>query len=106
MTLNLVDLLLVLLIGVGSLYAFNGVRVRELALAAARRGCEAQGVQLLDGSVSVKKVSLSRDKGGRWRVWRQFSFDYSIDGVERRRGHVIMLGYVCEGVVISEPTLH
>lgn len=106
MTLNLFDLLLMILAALGAGYFFNGIRVRELALAAARKTCERDSVQFLDQSVSVRRVSLSRDDGGRWRIWREYRFEYSVDGVERRRGHVIMLGYRLQGVVMGQPTLH
>ncbi|MDH3995150.1 MAG: DUF3301 domain-containing protein, partial [Gammaproteobacteria bacterium] len=36
-------------------------------------------------------------------------FDYSYDGVERRQGHVIMLGKQLQALIVSEPaapTLH
>jgi len=53
-------------------------------------------------------MSLSRDAEGRWRIWRQYRFDYSLDGVERRQGHVMMLAKHVQAVVVSErePTLH
>ena len=45
---------------------------------------------------------------GIWRVWRQYRFDYSYDGVQRQRGFVIMLGKQLQAVVVPEeqPTLH
>ena len=51
---------------------------------------------------------MSRDETRRWRIWRQYRFDYSYDGVERRQGFVIMLGKQLQSVVVSErsPTLH
>ena len=53
-------------------------------------------------------MSLSRDASGRWRIWRQYRFDYSMDGIERRQGHVMMLAKQVQAVVVSEagPTLH
>ena len=49
---------------------------------------------------------MSRDEQGRWRVWRQYQFEYSVEGYERERGNVIMLGNRVHGLVMSEPTLH
>ena len=84
------------------------VRVRELALQAVSRAGERDDFQLLDQSVHIRRVSLSRDEGGRWRVWRQYRFDYSHDGVERRQGFVTMLGKQLQSIMVSEraPTLH
>jgi hypothetical protein len=107
MTLTLADLLVVALIGSAALYWFSSTRVRELAIAAARRSTEMADVQLLDQSVALARVSLSRDRQGRWRVWREYRFDYSRDGLSREVGHIIMLGKRLEAVVVAEsPTIH
>lgn len=107
MTLTLADLLLVLLVGAVGWYWFSGTRVRELAIAAARRAAEQADVQLLDQTVALARVSLSRDAQRRWRIWRQYRFEYSRDGVGRETGHVIMLGALLQAVVVAEPrTLH
>ena len=103
MTLTLGDTVIMLLVGGYGVYFFQALRVRELALIAARRACSEAGVQLLDETVSVKKLSMSRDPEGRWRVWRQYQFEYSIEGYERERGHVIMLGNRLHGLVMAEP---
>ena len=106
MTLNLGEILVILVIGGYGVYLFQALRIKELALAAARRACQQRGVQLLDQTVSIKRISMSRDEQGRWRVWRQYHFEYSVEGLERERGHVIMLGNRLHGLVMSEPTLH
>ena len=59
MTLSLGEVLLFLgFVGYG-VYLFQALRVRELALDAARRACREHGVQLLDESVAVRKISTS-----------------------------------------------
>ena len=102
MSLSIGEVVLFLLLVGLAVYQFQSLRVRELALQAARRACQQQGVQLLDQTVSLQRVSLSRDQKGYWRVWRQYRFDYSYDGVQRRQGHVIMLGKKLQAVVVSE----
>ena len=80
--------------------------MRELALQQVARASQRDDFQLLDQSVHIQRLSLSRDQGGRWRIWRQYRFDYSSDGMERRQGHVIMLGKQLQSVVVSErPTV-
>ena len=83
-------------------------RMRELAVQAVGLASRRDNFQLLDQSVHMQRMSLSRDETGRWRIWRQYRFDYSYDGVERRQGFVIMLGGRLQSVVVSEkaPTLH
>jgi hypothetical protein len=90
------------------LHFLGAVRVRELAVQAVLRSSERDDYQLLDQSVHLQRISMSRDETRRWRVWRQYRFDYSYDGVERRQGHVIMLGKQLQSIVVSEraPALH
>lgn len=107
MTLTLADLVVVALVGAVGWYWFTGTRVRELAIAAARRAADKADLQLLDQTVALARVSLSRDPRRRWRIWRQYRFEYSRDGLSREVGHVIMLGRVLQAVVVAEPrTLH
>lgn len=102
------DILLALLFGGLCLYFLSAIRVRELAVQAVARAGQQDDYQLLDQAVHIRRISLSRDRNGRWRIWRQYRFDYSFDGVERRQGHVIMLGKTLQAVVISDParTIH
>jgi hypothetical protein len=86
------------------LHFLSAIRVRELALQAVGRAGAQDDFQLLDQSVHLQRISLSRDGAGRWRIWRQYRFDYSYDGVERRHGFVIMLGRQLQSVVVSERT--
>ncbi|MEP1469413.1 MAG: DUF3301 domain-containing protein [Halieaceae bacterium] len=99
---SLGQLLVVFLFGGLCLYFLSAIRVRELALQAVGRSAKQDDYQLLDQSVHIRRVSLSRDNGGRWRIWRQYRFDYSYDGVNRRQGHVIMLGRKLQAIVVSE----
>ncbi|MEL7046982.1 MAG: DUF3301 domain-containing protein, partial [Pseudomonadota bacterium] len=46
-------------------------------------------MQLLDQTVSLARVSMSRDRKQRWRIWREFRFEYSRDGLTRETGHII-----------------
>lgn len=102
------ELLVVFGFGLLALHLLAATRVRELALEAVMQASRRDDFQLLDQSVHINRVSLSRDKQGRWRIWRQYRFDYSFDGVERLQGYVIMLGRQLQAVVVNEPgrTLH
>ena len=108
MFLSLGEVVLFLVLVAFGVYLFQALRVRELALQAARRACEQDGVQLLDQTVSMRRLSLSRDDEGRWRIWRQYHFEYSIDGLEREHGNVIMLGNRMLALVMADPrpTVH
>lgn len=107
MILTWADLLFVAIVGGAAWYWFASIRVRELAIAAARRSTTQADVQLLDQTVSLARVSMSRDRGGHWRIWRQYRFEYSRDGLNRETGHIIMLGQRLEAVLVAEsPTIH
>ena len=102
MYLNLGEVVALMAFGAVCLYFLGAIRVRELALQHVGAAGRRDDFQLLDQSVHIQRLSLSRDNGGRWRIWRQYRFDYSFDGVQRRQGHVIMLGKKLQAVVVSE----
>jgi len=99
---SLGEVLALLAFGALCVHFLAATRVRELALQHVARAAQRDDFQLLDQSVHIQRFSLSRDGDGRWRVWRQYRFDYSFDGTERRQGHVIMLGKVLQAVVVNE----
>ncbi len=102
MYLSLGEVLALMIFGVFCLHFLGAIRVRELALQHVGAASRRDDFQLLDQSVHIQRFSLSRDADGRWRIWRQYRFEYSYDGVERRQGHVIMLGKKLQAVVVSE----
>jgi len=108
LTLSLTQVLVVLGVGALALHFFSAIRVRELALQAAARASRDGDFQLLDQAVHINRLSLSRDRNGRWRVWRQYRFDYTFDGVARRQGFVVMLGRELQSVLVAEDnrTIH
>lgn len=108
MTLSLTQILVVLGVGALAMHFFGAIRVRELALQAVARASRDGDFQLLDQSVHINRLSMSRDRNGRWRLWRQYRFDYTFDGVERRQGFVVMLGRELQSVLVAErdQTLH
>ena len=105
---TLAEISVLFVFGAACLYFFSAIRVRELAIAAVAQASRRDDFQLLDQTVHIQRMSLSRDASGRWRIWRQYRFDYSLDGLERRQGHVMMLAKQVQAVVVSDggPTLH
>jgi hypothetical protein len=90
---------LILLILLGMLLWFwqDTLRVRELALQAAREVCANQQLQLLDATVTVQRLALRR-LAGQAVLQRTFQFTYSRDGNDRLTGFVITLGNHVEQV--------
>lgn len=70
----------------------ESLRVREIAIVAARQFCADQGLQLLDGAVASTSIRLERDKLGRLAFARTYRFEFSDSGDNRLSGTVVMLG--------------
>ncbi|PLW82813.1 DUF3301 domain-containing protein [Kineobactrum sediminis] len=102
------EILVVLGLGAACVWFMTSIRVRELAVTAVTKAGQRDDFQLLDQTVQLNRLSLSRDEQRRWRVWRQYRFDYSYDGVQRHEGFVVMLGQRLQAVIVREPeaTLH
>ena len=81
------------LLGFGALILLwlDSARAREFANTLAQRYCENRGLQFLDQTVSLVRVGLRWTAAG-LRIRRMFRFDFSLEGVGRRSGHVLMLG--------------
>lgn len=60
-------------------------------MAAAREACAAEGLMLLDDTVSITGVKPARDEEGRIRLQRSYEFEFSDTGNNRRKGSVVML---------------
>lgn len=71
---------------------FDSVKVREIAVRAARQACQARGSQFLDETVAIAKLETARDDDGRLLLRRTYHFEYSDTGDNRRPGSVVMLG--------------
>jgi len=73
-----------------ALYYFSSIRVRELAIMAAQKHCQTLGVQLLDQSVSLKKVRLTKNTTGNLTIGRTYHFEFTSTGEERYHGNISM----------------
>ena len=86
------EALVIVLIAVLGLYWLAAMRCKDIAVTIARRECRLCEVQLLDQTVQQIRISWSRDAQDRWRVWREYRFEYSEDGDSRSRGRLLLLG--------------
>ena len=94
---------------VGTLvYWYTAQQAKTYAVSYARRECEKQSVQLLDQTVQQVKLSMSRDHKHRWRFWREYRFEYSLDGINRYEGRLILLGHrlLRTSLETSKPVVH
>ena len=80
-----------LLLAVGAWF-WHGHGIRERALAAVRRHCELQEVELLDGNVAFRRFGLVRDARGHRRFARVYGFEFTVTGEQRHQGSIVMFG--------------
>lgn len=81
----------------------DSLRAREQALHVCRRACDKIDAQLLDETVALRRLGIARNPQGH-AVWRRsYNFEYSLDGVQRLRGSVVLRGRAVEMVAIQAP---
>jgi len=88
-------------LGAATWYWYVGMRAREQAIAAGRRACLAAGVQFLDEGVALSRLRLGRTAHGRVALQRDFRFEFSDTGDNRRPAVVRMLGEKVEWVSLD-----
>ena len=71
----------------------DSLKARDIAVLAARRACESEGLQFLDESVSVSSIKPARDDGGTLMLRRVYGFEFSDTGDNRQPGDVVTLGH-------------
>ena len=86
------EMLVVLGFCLALLYWQAAARSKEMAVVAARRECGRFGVQFLDRTAGLIRLSMSRDQDDRWRMWREYRFEYATDGEQRFKGRLTILG--------------
>jgi hypothetical protein len=91
---NVILILVLLLVG---WFWLDSARAREFAVTLARRYCETRGLQFLDDTVSLARMGLRWTSEG-LTLRRMFSFDFSLEGVGRRTGYVLLLGTRLESI--------
>jgi hypothetical protein len=90
-------LALLILLMVVALIWLDGARAREFATILARRYCANRGMQFLDETVSLARLGVRWTRQG-LRIRRMFRFEFSLEGVGRRTGYVLMLGSQLETI--------
>ncbi len=73
----------------------DALRAREIAIHHGRKLCEEAGVQLLDQSVSLKRLRIAR-RDGLPTLIRRYQLEISLDGSDRHRGHLELAGHRLE----------
>jgi hypothetical protein len=88
----MIELTILFVFVAGAWFWLDSLRARDVALDGARRACEAEGVQLLDWTVAVRKIRLGRDDEGRRGLQRTYEFEFSDTGNNRVGGSITVIG--------------
>jgi hypothetical protein len=74
-----------------AMWWYHALRLRERVIAHVRHLCERHGLQLLDESVALHRLHMDWRHGG-LRVTREYRFDTSLGGNDRRAASITLLG--------------
>jgi len=80
-----------LLVGIAALWWLAAVNARDRACQVAGRFCKANGWQLLDQTVALRRLRPARTPLG-WNLLRHYRFEFSPDGGRRMGGEVQFAG--------------
>jgi hypothetical protein len=86
------EIILLGLFGAVGWYWYVGMQVREQAIAAGRRSCNESALQFLDESVALSRIRFARNGSGQLQFLRDYRFEFSDTGNNRRPGVIRMLG--------------
>mgnify|MGYP001560594795 CR=1 FL=1 len=95
------EILLLGLSGAVGWYWYAGMQVREQAVAVGRRACADASLQFLDESVALSRIRFARNSNGQLLFQRDYHFEFSDTGNNRRPGVVRMLGDRVEWVSLD-----
>ena len=81
---------------------YTSLRARELALQLVLESLNEYGLQLLDGSIYLKKIWPTRLPTGVMGLLRFYHFEYTANGADRYRGLIVMLANRMEYLQIEK----
>ncbi|MGD2137138.1 MAG: DUF3301 domain-containing protein [Gammaproteobacteria bacterium] len=96
------SLAMLLLIAVLVLFWQSSLHSRDTAIRTAREICSNHGLQFLDGTASLQKIRPGYSRHGGAGIRRTYTFDYSENGIERKRGCIIMWNSHIRTVLLEE----
>ena len=106
MTIELSDIVLLLVFAAGVYWWWHAHAVKEAVLRAVRKHCREYGVQLLDETAVLRGLWFRRDASGVLRVRRSYTFEFTSTGDERYHGAVVVLGAAIETIQLEPHRLN
>ncbi|UCC56550.1 MAG: DUF3301 domain-containing protein [Gammaproteobacteria bacterium] len=95
------SLTILLLIAVFVWFWQANLRSRDIAVQTASGSCKAQGLQLLDGTVSIKHIKPYYRSRNDFGIQRTYLFDYSGDGFSRQTGCIVLHNNAVQTVILE-----
>jgi len=90
-------LILLFVVSFGA-WIWHHLGLRQIALQQARRAAKKEGVQMLDDSIYLRRMRLSRSTDTIFAFQRMYQFEFSTVGDRRFLGWVILRGRRLESV--------
>lgn len=82
-------------------YWIDTIFAKEIACKHGKDKCQELGVTFLDATVEITKTRLKRNAKGTIKFKRDYSFEFSSDGIRRYQGSISMLGKVLTDLNMS-----
>ena len=87
---ELQDIIIGMIVFLLGYFWWKTMQARERAEQLAIIACKRENVQLLDATVALKKFGFNKSKTNGYYLVRYFSFEFSSDNLERRKGVIVM----------------
>ncbi len=84
------------------LWQYN-LRLREIAIHKCKISCRTMELQLLDETVALHKIRISKDNRNQVKLLRRYQFEFSLDGYDRYEGSITFLGQVVDHIQLDHP---
>ena len=95
------SLIFIILLALLAWFWFDSARAKETATSAAAQACQTIQAQLLDQTVSLKKLSFTRNSRGQIEFKRTYNFELSLNRQDRAVGRVILLAQAVDGIQLD-----
>ncbi|WP_079203996.1 DUF3301 domain-containing protein [Pseudomonas sp. CC6-YY-74] len=90
--LTLGNIFVLMLLATAGAWLWHAHGLRERALAQVKQHCAKADIELLDGNVALRKITLLADARGRKRLARVYGFEFTVTGEQRHVGSIVMFG--------------
>ena len=81
-----------LVLGFIGWYWSHSQKLKQIALRASVKRCNDAGVQLLDHSVVLQRIAFRKNPSNRWKMVREYRFEFTSTGESRYIGRIILQG--------------